>query len=93
MSDRVVANPSSIYSVSRALALFAVVLAACQPTGLDDPASVVIPTGTPIRQDDRIPIEIDVNGEWVAAHPSLAGLERFVQQWCARSLELPKRRP
>lgn len=85
MSNRRVISQAGVGRVTRVLALSGLVIAACQPSGLDDPPSVVVPTGTPIQQDDRIPIEIDVNGEWVPAHPSLAGLERFAQGWCVRS--------
>lgn len=85
MSNRRIISQAGVGRFTRVLALSGLVIVACQPSGIDDPPSVVVPSGTPIQQDDRIPIEIDVNGEWVPAHPSLAGLERFAQQWCARS--------
>lgn len=60
----------------------AATLGGCKPAAVDDPPSLVPPTGTPLVQDSAIPVEVLIGDAWVTVKPSQESVERFAAAWC-----------
>lgn len=54
----------------------------CKPAAVDDPPSSVPPTGTPLKQDSAIPVEVLIGDQWLTVKPSQEAVERFAAAWC-----------